>query len=68
MHENSAVSIVGRKKDMIVRGGENIYPTEVEQYLFRHPKIEDVQVRSSVSETATVASRCFNRKLLKYFT
>uniref|UniRef100_A0A914RUJ7 AMP-dependent synthetase/ligase domain-containing protein n=1 Tax=Parascaris equorum TaxID=6256 RepID=A0A914RUJ7_PAREQ len=44
MHENGTVSIVGRKKDLIVRGGENIYPTEVEQYLFRHPKIEDVQV------------------------
>lgn len=44
MHENGTVSIVGRKKDMIVRGGENIYPTEVEQYLFRHPMIEDVQV------------------------
>lgn len=29
---------------MIVRGGENIYPLEIEQYLFRHPKIEDVQV------------------------
>ncbi|MCP9259826.1 Acetyl-CoA synthetase [Dirofilaria immitis] len=34
----------GLKKDMIVRGGENIYPLEIEQYLFRHPKIEDVQV------------------------
>uniref|UniRef100_A0A915AER6 Medium-chain acyl-CoA ligase ACSF2, mitochondrial n=1 Tax=Parascaris univalens TaxID=6257 RepID=A0A915AER6_PARUN len=44
MHENGTVSIVGRKKDLIVRGGENIYPTEVEQYLFRHPKIEDVQI------------------------
>uniref|UniRef100_A0A915PSI8 Medium-chain acyl-CoA ligase ACSF2, mitochondrial n=1 Tax=Setaria digitata TaxID=48799 RepID=A0A915PSI8_9BILA len=44
MHENGSLSIVGRKKDMIVRGGENIYPLEVEQYLFRHPKIEDVQV------------------------
>ncbi|EFO20737.1 hypothetical protein LOAG_07755 [Loa loa] len=44
MHENGSLSIVGRKKDMIVRGGENIYPLEIEQYLFRHPKIEDVQV------------------------
>ncbi len=43
--ENGTVSIVGRKKDMIVRGGENIYPTEVEQFLFRHPMIEDVQVK-----------------------
>jgi acyl-CoA synthetase (AMP-forming)/AMP-acid ligase II len=44
MHDNGTVSIVGRSKDMIVRGGENIYPTEVEQFLFRHPQIEDVQV------------------------
>jgi fatty-acyl-CoA synthase len=35
--------IVGRSKDMVIRGGENIYPTEIEQYLYRHPKILDVQ-------------------------
>jgi fatty-acyl-CoA synthase len=37
-------NIVGRIKDMVIRGGENVYPREVEEYLFRHPKIEDVQV------------------------
>jgi fatty-acyl-CoA synthase len=37
-------NIVGRIKDMIIRGGENIYPREVEEYLFRHPKVKDVQV------------------------
>ncbi|MBU6443326.1 MAG: AMP-binding protein [Alphaproteobacteria bacterium] len=36
--------IVGRVKDMVIRGGENIYPREVEEYLYRHPAIEDVQV------------------------
>jgi len=36
--------IVGRVKDMIIRGGENIYPREVEEYLLRHPKIMDVSV------------------------
>jgi fatty-acyl-CoA synthase len=36
--------IVGRIKDMVIRGGENIYPREVEEYLFRHPDIQDVQV------------------------
>jgi fatty-acyl-CoA synthase len=36
--------IVGRVKDMIIRGGENIYPREIEEYLFRHPKIQDVAV------------------------
>ena len=35
--------IVGRSKDMVIRGGENIYPREVEEFLFRHPKILDVQ-------------------------
>jgi fatty-acyl-CoA synthase len=37
-------NIVGRLKDMIIRGGENIYPREIEEFLFRHPKIEDVAV------------------------
>ncbi|MEI9994302.1 MAG: AMP-binding protein [Rhizomicrobium sp.] len=37
-------NIVGRLKDMVIRGGENIYPREVEEFLFRHPKIEDVQI------------------------
>ncbi len=37
-------NIVGRIKDMVIRGGENVYPREIEEFLFRHPKIEDVQV------------------------
>ncbi|MDE4174634.1 AMP-binding protein [Phaeobacter sp. PT47_59] len=37
-------SIVGRVKDMIIRGGENIYPREIEEYLMRHPGVSDVQV------------------------
>ena len=37
-------NIVGRIKDMVIRGGENIYPREVEEFLFRHPKIEAAQV------------------------
>jgi fatty-acyl-CoA synthase len=37
-------NIVGRIKDMIIRGGENVYPREIEEYLYRHPKILDVQV------------------------
>lgn len=36
--------IVGRIKDMVIRGGENLYPREIEEYLYRHPKIQDVQV------------------------
>ena len=37
-------NIVGRLKDMVIRGGENVYPREIEEYLYRHPKIEDVAV------------------------
>lgn len=37
-------NIVGRVKDMIIRGGENVYPREIEEFLYRHPAIQDVQV------------------------
>jgi len=37
-------NIVGRIKDMVIRGGENLYPREIEEFLFRHPKIQDVQI------------------------
>jgi fatty-acyl-CoA synthase len=37
-------NIVGRIKDMVIRGGENVYPREVEEYLYGHPQIQDVQV------------------------
>uniref|UniRef100_A0A7M5X7U4 Medium-chain acyl-CoA ligase ACSF2, mitochondrial n=2 Tax=Clytia hemisphaerica TaxID=252671 RepID=A0A7M5X7U4_9CNID len=42
--ENGYCKVVGRLKDMIIRGGENIYPTEVENFLHNHPDIEDVQI------------------------
>lgn len=42
--EEGYVKIVGRIKDMIIRGGENIYPREIEEFLYTHPKISDVQV------------------------
>ncbi|HET8628133.1 MAG TPA: AMP-binding protein [Thermomicrobiales bacterium] len=44
MDAEGYVNIVGRAKDMIIRGGENVYPLEVENFLYRHPKIRDVQV------------------------
>jgi fatty-acyl-CoA synthase len=37
-------NIVGRVKDMLIRGGENVYPREIEEYLLRHPGVQDVQV------------------------
>ncbi len=42
--EEGFCNIVGRLKDMLIRGGENIYPREIEEFLFRHPKIQSVQV------------------------
>ncbi|MFC4329440.1 AMP-binding protein [Streptomyces andamanensis] len=44
LREDGYVEIVGRIKDMIIRGGENIYPREIEEFLYGHPKIRDVQV------------------------
>ena len=44
MHEDGYLAIVGRIKDMIIRGGENVYPREIEEFLYGHPKIADVQV------------------------
>ncbi len=44
MDDEGYVNIVGRIKDMVIRGGENIYPREVEEFLYRHPKVQDVQV------------------------
>lgn len=44
MDDEGYLTIVGRSKDMIIRGGENIYPSEIEVFLMSHPDIEDVQV------------------------
>ncbi|GAB4099421.1 AMP-binding protein [Sinomonas halotolerans] len=44
MDEDGYVVIEGRIKDMVIRGGENIYPREIEEFLYRHPSVQDVQV------------------------
>jgi uncharacterized protein (DUF885 family) len=44
MREDGYCNIVGRIKDMVIRGGENIYPREIEEFLYGHPDVEDVQV------------------------
>jgi fatty-acyl-CoA synthase len=44
MNNDDSLAIVGRIKDMIIRGGENIYPTEIENLILEHPNVKDVQV------------------------
>jgi fatty-acyl-CoA synthase len=44
MSKDGYVNIVGRLKDMVIRGGENLFPTEIEEFLIRHPKVADVAV------------------------
>ena len=44
MREDGYCQIVGRIKDMVIRGGENVYPREIEEFLHTHPDIDDVQV------------------------
>jgi fatty-acyl-CoA synthase len=50
MDEEGYVNIVGRIKDMIIRGGENIYPKEIEEFLYQYPKVAEVQVIGVPSE------------------
>jgi fatty-acyl-CoA synthase len=50
MDDDGYVNIVGRIKDMIIRGGENIYPREIEEFLYGHPAVSDVQVIGVPSE------------------
>jgi fatty-acyl-CoA synthase len=44
MDDEGYVNIVGRSKDMIIRGGENVYPREIEEFLYTHPEVADVAV------------------------
>ena len=44
MDDEGYLNIVGRIKDMIIRGGENVYPREIEEFLYGHPAVQDVQV------------------------
>ena len=44
MDDQGYVNIAGRIKDMIIRGGENVYPREIEEFLYRHPKVQEVSV------------------------
>ncbi|UJF27347.1 AMP-binding protein [Planococcus sp. 107-1] len=42
--EDGYIAVTGRIKDMVIRGGENIYPREIEEFLYQHPSVQDVQV------------------------
>ena len=44
MREDGYCNVVGRIKDMVIRGGENVYPREIEEFLYTHPDVEDAQV------------------------
>ncbi len=59
MDEDGYCKITGRIKDMIIRGGENIYPREIEEFLYTHPKIRDVQV-------VGVPSRKYGEEVVAY--
>ena len=50
LDEDGYCNIVGRIKDMLIRGGDNIYPREIEEFLFRHPKIQGTGVRRAGPE------------------
>src|ERR687888_181290 len=50
MDADGYVNIVGRIKDMIIRGGENVYPREIEEFLYTHPDVADVQVTGKVQK------------------
>ena len=52
MREDGYIHLTGRAKDMIIRGGENVYPREVEEFLYTHPKVAEVQVVGIPDETA----------------
>jgi len=54
MNRAGYVNIVGRVKDMIIRGGENIYPAEIESFLMRHPEIAEAQVEVPVGDGQAV--------------
>ena len=63
MDDDGYCNIVGRIKDMVIRGGENVYPREIEEFLYTHPDIADV--RSSACPTSATARSCAPGSQLK---
>jgi len=60
MREDGYVNIVGRIKDMVIRGGENVYPREIEEFLYSHPDIADVQVIGVPDASTAAISACIS--------
>ena len=56
MDDEGYLNIVGRSKDMVIRGGENVYPREVEEFLYTHPDVADVAGRRRARTSATARS------------
>ena len=56
MDDEGYLKIVGRTKDMIIRGGENVYPREIEEFLYTHDAISDVAGRRRARRRATARS------------
>ena len=65
LDEHGYCSIIGRCKDMIIRGGENIYPAELEQFLHTHPKVEEVQVSEREREWGSSSGLCGGKSVRK---
>ncbi|MGA8942034.1 MAG: AMP-binding protein [Thermoactinomyces sp.] len=61
-NEDGTFKITGRLKDMIIRGGENIYPREIEEFLYKHPKIMDIQIVGVPDEKYGEVAVAFVRK------
>jgi fatty-acyl-CoA synthase len=61
MDREGYVKIVGKLKDMVIRGGENIYPREIEEFLHTHPRISDVYVNGDVLTAEGIKDFCRNR-------
>lgn len=56
MDAYSYIRIKGRIKDIIIRGGENVYPAEIEQFLHAHPKVKEAQVSSHTTNMSQITS------------
>jgi fatty-acyl-CoA synthase len=68
MDAEGYVNIVGRIKDMVIRGGENVYPREIEEFLYRHPKVQDVQVVGVPDQIRRGAVRLDHRQARQQLT